>query len=500
MLGPSAMPEPSWHLRVLQVAAALTLSLTSGGCARYLAGNEPREPDATVPAVFDPASKASETTSIAQQQWDEFFSDPHLQALIEEALANNQELNIRLQEIIIARNEVAARRGDYLPKVDARVGVGIEKVGRHTSQGVSDETHGVPEHLPQFGFGLAASWEVDVWGKLRAARKAADTRYLASVEARNFIVTQIIAELADSYYELLALDKQTKILEQYIGIQQDALRVVELEKQAARGTELPVRRFRAEVLENESRLADLERRRVQAENRINFLVGRFPRPVERDEASFDAPLSQSLASGVPSDLLENRPDVRRAELELQATKLDVEVAKARFYPSLSLDAGVGYQAFNARHLIDTPQSLVYNLAGNLIAPLLNRAAIKADYRAANAMQIQAVYEYERTILHAFTEVVNHLAALRALEIQTEKLAEQVDTMRAAIEVSNLLYRSAHADYMEVLLTRRDSLDAELELIEAKANQRKAAIGVYQALGGGWQRSVESDEGGEGGEG
>lgn len=458
-----------------------------GGCSRYLAGNEPREPDTTVPASFDAAADATGATSMAQQQWDAFFSDPHLRALIEAALENNQELNIRLQEIIIAQNEVAARRGEYLPKVDAQVGAGIEKVGHHTPQGISDEAHGVPTHLPRFRFGLAASWEIDIWGKLRAARKAADARYLASIEARNFIVTQIISEIAASYYELLAIDKEIEVLESYVELQRDALRVVELKKAAARGTALPVQRFSADVLKNESRLADLERQRIQTENNINFLVGRFPQPVQRDRASFDAPPPGSLATGLPSDLLQNRPDVRQAELQLEAAKLDVKVAKARFYPALSLEADVGYESFNIRHLVATPQALAYNIAGNLIAPLLNWAAIKADYRSANAAQIQAVFEYERTILLAFTEVVNHLAAVRTLEVRTAKLEGQVETMREAIDVSNLLYQSAHADYLEVLLTRRESLDAELELIEAKVEQFKARVAVYQALGGGWRR-------------
>src|SRR5690606_6051544 len=263
--------------------------------------------------------------------------------------------------------------------------------------------------------------------------------------------------------------------------------VVELKKAAARGTALPVQRFSADVLKNESRLADLERQRIQTENNINFLVGRFPQPVQRDRASFDAPPPGSLATGLPSDLLQNRPDVRQAELQLEAAKLDVKVAKARFYPALSLEADVGYESFNIRHLVATPQALAYNIAGNLIAPLLNWAAIKADYRSANAAQIQAVFEYERTILLAFTEVVNHLAAVRTLEVRTAKLEGQVETMREAIDVSNLLYQSAHADYLEVLLTRRESLDAELELIEAKVEQFKARVAVYQALGGGWRR-------------
>jgi NodT family efflux transporter outer membrane factor (OMF) lipoprotein len=459
--------------------------LATSGCARYLKGNEPREADTQMPDGFDAMSKG--TSSAAQQQWDAFFSDPYLSALINEALENNQELNMQLQEIIITQNEIAAAKGEYIPRLDANVGAGIEKVGDHTSQGVSDETHGVAKNLPDFHFGLSASWEIDIWGKLRNAAKAANYRYLSSIEARNFIVTQIVAEIANSYYDLLALDNQIDVLEHNIQLQQDALEIVKFKKEAGRATELGVQRFRAEVLKNQGRRAELEQERVMAENRINFLVGRFPQKVARDPERFKETEPHPVGTGLPAELLDNRPDVRRAELQLEAAKLDTKVAKARFYPSLSLDADVGYESFNARHLLDTPESMLYNLAGNLTAPLLNRAAIKADYRSANARQIYAVYDYERTILMAYTEVRNQLAAIDNLDRQYDRQEKQVEMLTQSIEISNTLYASARADYVEVLMTRRDSLEAQMELIDTKRRQLQAMVDVYQALGGGWRK-------------
>ena len=202
-----------------------------------------------------------------------------------------------------------------------------------------------------------------------------------------------------------------------------------------------------------------------------------------------------MKAGLPSALLENRPDVRQAELQLEAAKLDVAVAKARFYPSFSIDAEVGYEAFNPAHIVDTPDSLLYNLAGNLTAPLLNRAGIEAQYYAANAMQLQAVYDYERTILSAFTEVKNQLTLTENLEKSYELQKRQVEQLTDAIEVSNLLFRSARADYMEVLLTRRDALESEMELIETKKRQLLAMVNIYQALGGGWRgrKTARSDQ-------
>jgi NodT family efflux transporter outer membrane factor (OMF) lipoprotein len=472
----------------LSSLVVLSLGLLGVACAPSLGNNAPREPKKEVPKDFGapPGASSSEGASLAAQKWKEFFPSAELRSLIEGALKNNQELNIRLQEIIIAQNEVSARQGEYLPKVSAAAGAGIDRPGKYTRNGATDEHLGLPNPMGNFGFGLMGSWEVDVWQKLRNAAKAADLRYRASIEARNFLLTQLVAEIARSYYELVALDRLLEVLNSNIAIQTDALEVVKTQKEAAKVTELAVQRFEAEVLKNKSRLYALEQQRVLAENRINFLVGRYPQRVARSAANFEAPLPASVQTGLPSKLLENRPDVRQAELELEASKLDVASAKVAFYPSLTIDAGVGYESFNVEHLIDTPDSLVLGAAGKLVAPLLNRKAIEAQYKNAGARQIQAVYQYERTLLQAFTDVRNQLATLENLRHAYELQSEQVEKLKSAVDVSGVLFQSARADYMEVLLTRRDSLEAEMDLIETKKQQLLALVNVYQALGGGWR--------------
>ena len=464
---------------------ALAVACATAGCLPSLNGNEAREPKVALPGSYGPTAGAA-STNVAQQKWAELFTSPDLRLLIEAALANNQALDIQLQEIIIARSEVTARQGEYLPKLGVGVGAGVERAGAYTSQGVSDDAHGVPENLGNFAFGLTGSWEVDVWGKLRSSAKAADLRYLASIEATRFMTTELIAEIARSYYELVALDVQVEILQRNIVVQKDALEVVKLEKQAARVTELAVQRFEAEVLKNQSRLFDLEQRRIQVENRINFLVGRYPQPVARNPDEFKAPVPSTLPAGMPAQLLENRPDVRQAALELDASKLDVSAAKKAFFPSLNIDAQLGYRSFDVTHLLATPESLVFGIAAGITAPLLNRAAITAQYRTANARQIQAVIAYEQTILQAFTDVVNQIAMMDNLKKAFDLQQQQVDTLAQAVDVSTLLFQSADADYMEVLLTRRDSLDAQMELVETKLLQFRAMVNLYQALGGGWR--------------
>lgn len=300
------------------------------------------------------------------------------------------------------------------------------------------------------------------------------------------MVTNLVAEIANSYYELMALDNQLEILRSNIAIQQDALEIVKLEKQAAKVTELAVRRFEAEVLKNRSLQFNIEQRIVETENRINFLVGRYPQPVSRSSQAFSALVPDTLYAGLPAQLLIYRPDIRQAELELAAAKLDVRSARANFYPSVRLTAGVGLNAFDATHLIQTPQSLLYSVAGDLLAPLINRNAIKAAYANANARQLQAVYDYERTVLNAYVEVVNQLSNISNLSRSYDLRQQQVDALSSSITISTNLFRSARADYMEVLLTQRDALESRFELVETRKQQMNAMVNVYQALGGGWR--------------
>ena len=444
-----------------------------------------------VPAAYA-NTNSQDTTNTALLNWKNYFSDPYLNALIDTALKNNQELNITLQEIEISRNEIRARKGEYLPYVGIRAGAGVDKVGRYTNIGASEATTEIkpgtetPEPLPDYMLALNATWEVDIWHKLRNAKKAAVSRYLSSVEGKNFMVTTLVSEIANSYYELLALDNQLDIVKQNIEIQNNALKIVRLQKEAARVTELAVRRFEAQVLNTRSLQYDIQQRITETENRINFLLGRYPQPIARNNRDFENIVPQTIYAGLPSQLLANRPDIRQAEQDLAAAKLDVKVARARFYPSLGISASIGYQAFDPSYLIKSPESLLYSLAGDLVAPLVNRNSIKATYYSANAKQIQAIYNYERTLLNAYIEVANQLSKINNLKKSYDLKSQQVDALTQSINISNELFRSARADYMEVLLTQRDGLEAKFELIETKKQQMNALVNIYQALGGGWK--------------
>ncbi|MES2807518.1 MAG: TolC family protein [Bacteroidota bacterium] len=443
-----------------------------------------------VPQAYGTAG--TDTSNMAQLPWRKFFTDPNLINLIDTALKNNQELMITLQEIQMAQNDIRAKHGKLLPTVGIRAGAGVEKVGRYTSQGAGDASTEIrpgeefPEPLMDYTAAIYANWEIDVWKKLRNAKKAVIIRYVSSVEGKNFVLTNLIAEIAGSYYELLAFDNQMAVVKQNIALQKNALEIVKLQKQAARATELAVQKFQAEVLKSQSLEFEIAQNIKETENKINFLLARYPQEIPRDKSDFLTLLPPAVNAGIPSQLLANRPDIKQAELDLAASKLDVKVAKAEFYPSVDISAAFGVQAFKPTFLFTFPESMIYSLAADMAAPLINRSAIKAEYKNANARQLQALYNYQRVILNAYLEVSNQVSNIGNLQKGYDLKQQQVAALTRSIEVSNDLFKSSRADYLEVLMTQRDALEAKLELIETKQKQLNAVTHVYRDLGGGWK--------------
>ncbi len=445
-----------------------------------------KQENKSVPAGYKNSQDTVNSTNI---KWRAYFTDPNLLAIIDTALLNNQELNITLKEIEMSKNEIMTRKGEYLPFVNLGIGAGIDKAGKYTWDGFSEDDlkenpDKGPKYIGDFLAGANFSWELDVWQKLRSAKKSAVLKYLSTTEGKNFMVTNIIAEIAESYYELLALDNLLAIIQQNIELQTSALQVVKFQKEAAKVTQLAVNRFEAQLLNTKNLQYDIQQKIIETENRINFLAGRFPQPIARNSADFNNSPLDIIQSGIPSQLLVNRPDIRQAELELSAAKIDVQVAKANFYPSFRIIAGVGFHAFNPGYLV-RPESILYNLAGDMIAPLINKNAIKSTYFNANLQQIQAVYNYERSILNAHIEVVNQLSRIENFAKSYETKSKEVEILTQSITISNSLFRSARADYMEVLLTQREALESRMQQIEIKLKQMNAKVNIYKALGGGW---------------
>ncbi len=441
-----------------------------------------------------PINKSSwqDAENVANSKWKDYFTDDYLKALIDTALKNNQELAITLQEIAITRNEVEARKGEYKPFVGYRGGMGVDKVARYTNIGAMEANTEIkpekemPEPLFDFKGAATASWELDIWHKLHNATKASISRYVATVEGRNFVITNLIAEIANSYYELIALDNQLDIVRKNIALQSKALELVRVQKEAAMVTELAVKKFEAELLNTQSLQFNILQKITETENAINFLLGRYPQSIQRSDVLFNSQDLPIVHAGLPSELLANRPDIRQAEQLLAANKMDIQVARAQFYPSLGISASLGLQAFNPTYLLKLPESILGSFAGDLAGPLINKNAIKAAYFNANAKQIQAAYNYERTILNAYIEVANQLSKIGNLKKSYDFKQKEVDALVQSIDISNLLFKSAKADYMEVLHTQRDALESKFELIETKKMRMNAFVDTYRALGGGWK--------------
>jgi outer membrane protein, multidrug efflux system len=433
----------------------------------------------------------TDTTTMADINWREFFADEYLLRLIDTALVSNFDLQLALQRIEIARSALQFSIGELLPKVDGNIIAGLDKYAEYTPDYAGNSTTEyepgkiVPNPLQNYFVGLTTIWEIDIWGRLRNQRKAAISNYLASVEGKNFVVSNLVAEISFNYYELIALDNELEIIRQTIQKQQEALEVVKIQKEVGRANELAVQQFQAQLLNSQSLEQEKMQQITETENRINFIAGRFPHAIARNKDALFMELPKQVASGIPSQLLSHRPDIREAEYQVQASKFDLKTAKAAFYPGINIGTALGFQAFDIRYLVNTPSSIGYSALSGLAAPLVNMNALKAQFNTAKANQLTALYNYQKTILNGYVEVVNELSNIHNLrQIHwLKKLQDQA--LEISIEASTELYRTAKANYLEVLIAQQNSLHTKLDLIDVSKRQQIAIVNIYKALGGGW---------------
>ncbi len=445
-----------------------------------------QEPGPGLPANFNGATSSENSSQLGIE---EFYNDRMLTCLIEKALFDNRELKNLNEDVQIAGNEVLARSGAYLPFISVAAGAGLNRFSRFTldGAGLRDDPYlpgkFFPNPMGNFMGGINLSWQLDIYRQLRNARDAAAQRYVVASERRNYFVTTLVAEIAENFYRLMALDKRLENLDQIIELQERSLEIAKARKEAARSTELGVLRFQAELQRNYSEKLIINQAIIQGENRINFLVNRYPQRVERDSAGFYDLNIHPLSVGVPSQLLQNRPDIRQAERELAANGLDVKVARVNFFPQLVITGGVGLQSFSLRYLFE-PQAVIGDIAGALVGPLVNKRAIRAQYLTANARQLQSIYSYQRVILEAFTQVINRVTMVENYSKSIEIKKQQLKTLENAVQFANDLFQNARVEYLDVLTAQRDLRDGRVVLIDTKTEQLAAIVNTYQALGGG----------------
>lgn len=472
--------------------AVILVSLALASCKAPMATIVQDMAKTDLPTTFPTDKPQDAQNNSGITPWKEFFTDPNLVALIETALSNNQDLMITLQQIQIAKSDILYKNGRLKPSVAAGLGIGVSKEGRYTSAGAGNAStemeagKEIPDPLMNFEGGLTATWDIDIWHKLRTEKESAIAHYLSTVEGKNFVLSSLISEVAANYYELLSLDNQLDIIQQYIKLQQKALDISKIQKQAAAATELAVKKFEAELAKSKAAEYTIRQQVTEKENQINALLGRYPQTIVREKEHFMTTMPQTVYTGIPSQLLANRPDIKQAELELKAAKLDVEAARKEFYPTLSISATLGLEAFKPSYLVKLPESMAYSMIGELAGPLINKSAIKANFQTADAKQIQALYEYDKSVVGAYLDIANLMSKIKNIDQYYQLKSQESQALDQSIDIANQLFKNSRADYLEVLLNQRDALDAKMELIEAKEKQLTTVVDIYKSLGGGWK--------------
>jgi multidrug efflux system outer membrane protein len=431
--------------------------------------------------------------------WQQFFTDSSLVSLIDTALSNNQDLRITLQQIVMAKSNVLYQEGQLLPIVTAGGSIGVSKVGRYTSEGAGNATTDIkpgkamPDPLMDYQLGIGADWEVDLWHKLSSSKRAAVEHYLATLEGRNAVLSLLISQVAGNYYHLLALDNKLDLIHQYIDLQKKAVEIAKIQKKADADTELAVEKFEAELAKACSEEFTLKQEITESENNLNLLLGRYPTTIERNKSNFLSASLQKVMTGIPSELLNNRPDIRQAEHELAAAKWNVNAARKEFLPSLNISASLGLDAFNPTYLTRMPKSLAFSVLGGLTGPLINRKAIQANFQTADAQQVEALYEYDKTLLTAYSEVCTLMSRIKNLDQYYKLKEEESHKLDQSIGVARQLYLNGRCTYLDVLMDERDALDAKMELLEAKEQQYSSMVDVYRSLGGGQSSSSSTEK-------
>lgn len=472
---------------------AFALLLAINGCkfTQYISKHKPI---ANPPETYtsQPSEHLDELPS-----YQVFFKDSTLTGLITTALKNNFDLQMSLQNIKLAKANIKMSSALGMPNVMAGASMGFKKFGNYTTDGVGNydtrfssninDKQMIPETvIPDYLVGVSATWELDVWKKLSNQKQMAFHKLLASQYGKNFNETLLVCEVADLYFELLILDNEQRFIDENIQLQQYSLDIVTTLKQAGEANELGVELLNAQLLNSKALKFEVKQQIFSNESRINFLLGRYPQAIPRPSISWENVLPPNFATGVPSTLIKNRPDILQAEQELLACNADLASAKAAFYPTFTISSGLGLQAFKALLLFDVG-SFTYNLAGGLVAPVFNRRQLKGNLMASNATQQMAYFNYQKSIVNGFTEVYNCLNTLENMNQTYTLKVEEVNTLKKSIGISAELFKSGRATYLEVVTAQKNALQSQVELINIKKKQFNAVINLYKSIGGGWTK-------------
>ncbi|MEZ4980320.1 MAG: efflux transporter outer membrane subunit [Saprospiraceae bacterium] len=421
--------------------------------------------------------ETTDTNSIAEIPWREIFKDSLLQELIDDALQSNLDLKVATARIKSSEAYLLQQKGTLLPRLDANAGVSIADLAN-----VPSAASGFAAQ--QYQLYLSASWEADIWQKLRSAKRAAVADLLASEAFKRGVQTRIVADVANAYYNLMALDRQLAITQATVQAREKFAETVQYLKDAASVNGADVEQSKANLHSARVMIPDLKQRIRELENSLSILLGKSPGSILRNELESQDSIP-FLSAGVPAQLLANRPDVLEAEYNLRSSFEMVNMAQAFFYPGLNLNGAAGLNAQEIANLVD-PTSFFANIAAGLVQPILNKNVNKARLAANKAAMEEAGAYFQQTVLNASEEVSN---ALFAYEMANEKIdirAEQLDALENAVSFNQELLQYGENSYVDVLTSEQNLLAAKLNAVSDELQKYSAVVELYRALGGGWR--------------
>jgi len=420
-----------------------------------------------------------DSTNVVEISWREMFTDPILSSYIDEGLANNIDIRIALQQIEAAQAYVRQGKASYFPTLNVGAQATHQELSGNSQFAALGNTS-----LDQFDLSANLSWEADIWGRIRSNDRAMQAAYLQSVAGHQAVKTELIANIASVYYQILALDEQLRITEETIETRISSLETTRALKEAGTVTEVGVQQTEAQLYRAQAVKVNLENNIRLLENTMSILLGNAPHQINRTTLDEQEDIPE-LMIGVPSELLRNRPDVIAAEYNLVNAFEFVNVARSSFYPSLRLTASGGFQSLDIAELLNT-NSLFANIVGSLTQPIFNQRQIRTQYEVAQAQEEIAFLNFRRALINASREVSDALYNFEAAEERIELKTKENIAYDLATDYSEELLNNGMANYLEVLTARENALNSRLELINAELNRLFSIVDLYQALGGGWQ--------------
>jgi multidrug efflux system outer membrane protein len=461
-----------WLFIVLASAGLLA------GCA---VGPDYKRPPTTPPETFRGQTGPAEAASLADLPWWEVFRDATLQELLQTALANNYDLRVAVARVEQARALAARARGEFLPAIGYEGNIGR---ARGAEFGAITVLPGVPVSTESAFLGLiTASWEPDIWGRIRRQYEAARAQFLGTEEARLGVLLSLVSNVAQAYFELLQLDAQLDIARRNTASFQDTFNLFQRRLGFGLASTLETSRAEGALGSAAGTIPDFERQIAAKENEISVLLGRNPGPISRGTPLFDQPVVPAVPAGLPSALLERRPDLRQAEQQLVQANAQVGVAVANFFPQIIL-SGFGGGVSPELSGIST----VWSLTAGLTGPIFQGGRIRANYQASVAAWEQAKLQYEQAVITAFQEVASALTALEKLAQVEAEQARAVKAYTDAVQIANSRYRGGLASYYEVLEAQQLLFPAETQLAQIRGNRLATYVQLYKVLGGGWSFS------------